>query len=88
MSIPSNFTIEEVIKYKLPRELSEIVESSLAPFLEKVAKVEGELQQSYIDYELLEESNYFKQELCKQTGSSRELVATINLAFENSYVER
>lgn len=92
--IPSNFTLEEIVKYKMPVELATLVETTLQPFLGRVTEVEAELQKAYRDYELRKEQDYFKynlleeiQELCKEPGSKRDLIKAIDLAFDNSYVE-
>ena len=94
MNIPSNATLEEVIKYFLPRELTDLVEEKLSPFLDKVTEVEAELQSTFEELERVQENDGFKyqlleeiQSLCDEPGSKRNLIKAINIAFETSYVE-
>ena len=94
MNIPSNTSLEEVVKYYLPVEIKDVVEILLVPFIRQITHLKYTAEKTYEDYNLLEEQDYNKeqllekiQELCKQAGSKKELVKAINLAFENSMVE-
>jgi len=93
--IPSNFTLEEIIKYALPREISDTLQPYFDKILEEITAKEEELVYLRRREELLSEQLYFAVDLieeiedrCKQTGTKKELVKGITYSIENSMFER
>lgn len=90
-NIPSNFSIEEVLKFAdLPAGLASLIEEQF----EKVAKAEKELERIEGRVEHLQEQLYFRNEYiesvlkeAKQAKKCKELVSFIEFEFENSYIE-
>lgn len=94
MNIPLNASLEEVLEYHTPRELSEVIESKVKVLYTKIEELEKEVEKEYDDYSLLEEMDSNKEslldvilDLIKEKGTKKELVDAITLAFEDSMVE-
>ncbi len=94
MYIPSNFSLEETLKVIPSFQGKEILQEKIEEEFVGLLDLEEQLDKSYRDYEHREEQDSFKydlletiQELCTRTGSKKELVKAIQLAFEESQVE-
>lgn len=57
MNIPSNSSLAEVVKYYLPVEIKELVETLLEPFMNKVTMLEEQAETDYKEWEILNESD-------------------------------
>lgn len=91
MTIPSNFSITEYLKYSdLPIE----VKDKLQPVIDKIFEVETELKETNKEIERLGEQLYFRDEFitsikdkCQSATRCKELVKDILTELENSYIE-
>jgi hypothetical protein len=91
MSIPSNFTFEEVVKYSnIPEELR----LHLDAILSHVGKLEKDVAWLTKREEQLEERLYFRDEFitsvmirCENTTSHKELVQQIKTELDDSYIK-
>lgn len=91
MNIPSNFTLEETIKYcELTPQLSDMFEK----VLDTIAKKDNQITRLKKELEIIEEQNYFRAELidkilsaCLDTTTHKDLVRYINIAYDASGVE-
>lgn len=91
MTIPSNFSLSEYLKYgDLPIE----VKDKLQPVIDKVSEIETQLEFANKREEILKEQLYFRDEFitsvinkCKTETRCKELVKDILTELENSYIE-
>lgn len=91
MNIPSNFTLEETIKYcELTPQLSDMFEK----VLDTIAEKDNQITRLKKELEIIEEQNYFRAELidkilsaCLDTTTHKDLVRYINIAYDDSGVE-
>ena len=91
MNIPSNFSLEEVVKYA---EMPEEVRVSLSSIFNTIGELQRRITQFEKHEEILEEQLYFRDEFirsiverCKYATKCKELVKDILLELDNSYIE-
>jgi hypothetical protein len=91
MNIPSNFSLEEIIKYcSLPEEAKNLIEQ----MYDKIVNVDKENDALTKRNELLEEQIYFRDEFirstkerCESVTKCKELVKDILTELDDSYIE-
>ena len=91
MNIPSNFTLEEVLKYS---DIDNKTSERLYKVLEQLNKQVKTIEQLNKRIEIIEEQVYFRDEFIEQvieftktTTKHKDLVKCINQTLENSYIE-
>lgn len=91
MNIPSNFTLEEVLKYS---DIDDKTSERLYKVLEQLNKQVKTIEQLNKRVEILEDEIYFRTEFIekvieftKTTTKHKDLVECINKTLENSYIE-
>jgi len=91
MTIPTNFTLEEVLKYA---DMDEKTRNRLYEVLRQVNEKEKEIKSLNRRIEVVEEQWHFCQdyielvvEATKTTTKHKDLVKVINSELENSYIE-
>lgn len=90
-SVPSNFTIEEILKYA---NLGYELRDKLTDVVDSILSLQEELRLAQNRIEVIEEDIYFRDEFiksvlvsCDTTTKHKDLVQEIKLELENSYIE-
>jgi hypothetical protein len=91
MNIPSNFSLQEVIKYA---EMPEVVRDSVASIFDTVIELQEQLRVSEKRQEVLEDQLYFRDEFirstmerCENTTKHKDLVRQIKTELYDSCIE-
>jgi hypothetical protein len=91
MHIPSNFSLEEALKFAT---LPEIVLDKIETYIIDKNNIEARLERSFKDYEVLEEQlnfcrDYISEllEYSKTATKAKDLKEYIVNKYENSYIE-
>jgi predicted DNA-binding protein YlxM (UPF0122 family) len=91
MYIPSNFSLTEIIKYA---EMPDNIRHSISTVLDSIKEMQDDLHTANKRIELLQENIYFRDafiedvlRLTKTTTKHKDLVARINICFEESNIE-